>query len=177
MHGRSAAIAPAARRFADRRGAAAVEFAIVLPLLMVLLLGIFEFGRLWSVNQVVTDAAREGARRAVVKDGLTGAAKRTAVAAALNQRLASAGLQWSGTPLGDPMLACPENGAWTPPDPTASTISVAGCGWGGSANTTARVVIRTPFPFQFLGPVMRMSRSGSGPGPLLLRSDFSMRNE
>jgi Flp pilus assembly protein TadG len=170
-------IASAAHRVTDRRGAAAVEFAMVFPFLLVLLLGIFEFGRLWSVNQVVTDAAREGARRAVVKDGLNGPAKRTAVNTAIDQRLSSAGLQWSGTPLGDPMTACPVDGTWSPPNPPGNAISVAGCGWGGTVGTPARVVIRTPFPFQFLRPVMRLSGGGSGPGPLLLRSDFSMRNE
>jgi len=49
-------------RMRDQRGAAAVEFAIVLPLLMLLLLGILEFG--WMFNQQIslTNAAREAAR-------------------------------------------------------------------------------------------------------------------
>jgi Flp pilus assembly protein TadG len=41
-----------------------VEFALVLPLLMLLLLGMFEFGRVIMVQQVLTNAAREGAREA-----------------------------------------------------------------------------------------------------------------
>lgn len=52
----------------DRRGAAAVEFALVLPVLMLILLGIIEFGRAWNVKQTLTDAAREGARVAVVAE-------------------------------------------------------------------------------------------------------------
>jgi Flp pilus assembly protein TadG len=52
----------------DDRGAAAVEFALVLPLLLLILFGIIEFGRAWSVKQTLTDAAREGARIAVVSE-------------------------------------------------------------------------------------------------------------
>lgn len=44
------------------RGAAAVEFALVLPILLVLVLGIVEFGRIFNVQVSVTNAAREGAR-------------------------------------------------------------------------------------------------------------------
>src|SRR5690554_1734647 len=47
-------------------GQALVEFALVLPLLLVLVIAVFEFGRAWSAYQVITDAAREGARNAVV---------------------------------------------------------------------------------------------------------------
>lgn len=49
-------------------GQAVVEFALVAPVLILLLVGIFEFGRAWSAHQSVTDAAREGARAAVVAD-------------------------------------------------------------------------------------------------------------
>ena len=69
-----------------RRGASVVEFAIVAPLLFLFILGIFEFGRMVMVEQFLTNAAREGARRgileqttasevqAVVTDYLTGGA-------------------------------------------------------------------------------------------------------
>jgi Flp pilus assembly protein TadG len=50
----------------DARGQSVIEFAIVLPLLLALVFGITEFGRaLWTVN-VMTSAAREGVRVAVV---------------------------------------------------------------------------------------------------------------
>src|SRR5687767_1529350 len=45
-----------------QRGAAAVEFALVLPLLMALVLGAIDFGYYFFVDQIVTNAAREGAR-------------------------------------------------------------------------------------------------------------------
>lgn len=47
-----------------RRGAAAVEAAIVLPFLITLMLGVWEAGRLVQVSSVLTNAAREGARTA-----------------------------------------------------------------------------------------------------------------
>jgi Flp pilus assembly protein TadG len=53
-----------ASRHKPRRGAAIVEFALVVPLLSLLLLGLFEFGRVIMVQQVLTNAAREAAREA-----------------------------------------------------------------------------------------------------------------
>ena len=51
---------------ARRRGAALVEAAIVLPLFLMVILGIVEFGRAMMVGQLVTNGAREGARRAIL---------------------------------------------------------------------------------------------------------------
>jgi Flp pilus assembly protein TadG len=44
---------------------------MVLPLLLVMLIGIFEFGRAWNIYQTITDAAREGARRRSCRTGRT----------------------------------------------------------------------------------------------------------
>ena len=55
-------------RVRNGAGQAAVEMAFILPVLMLLLLGIMEFGQAWNAKQIVTDAAREGARQAVVWD-------------------------------------------------------------------------------------------------------------
>ncbi|RMG01764.1 MAG: pilus assembly protein [Planctomycetota bacterium] len=54
----------------QRRGAAVVEFAIVAPVFFLLLLGMIEFGRMIMVQQIITNASREGARVAVL-DGTT----------------------------------------------------------------------------------------------------------
>ena len=50
----------------NRRGAAAVEFAIVAPVFFLLIFGMIEFGRMVMVQQVITNASREGARIAVL---------------------------------------------------------------------------------------------------------------
>jgi Flp pilus assembly protein TadG len=50
----------------EERGAAAVEFAIVLPLLCMLLFGIIEFGFLLYDQAMITNASREGARAGIV---------------------------------------------------------------------------------------------------------------
>lgn len=50
------------------RGAAAVEFALVAMLLVTLLMGILEFGRLWAVQGNLAQAARDAARTAAITD-------------------------------------------------------------------------------------------------------------
>jgi Flp pilus assembly protein TadG len=53
-----------------RCGASVVEFAIVAPIFFLVVLGIIEFGRMAMVQQVITNAAREGARVGIL-DGAT----------------------------------------------------------------------------------------------------------
>jgi Flp pilus assembly protein TadG len=54
-------------RSRDDRGAAMVEFAIVLPLLLVLVMGIIEFGRAYNTQVAIQSAAREGARELALR--------------------------------------------------------------------------------------------------------------
>jgi Flp pilus assembly protein TadG len=65
-------------RSSNRRGAAVVEFAIVSPLLFLLVFGMIEYGRMVMVQQVITNASREGARLAVL-DGATSTSVKTQV--------------------------------------------------------------------------------------------------
>ena len=51
----------------QRRGAAAVEFAVVAPVFVLLVFGMIEFGRMVMVQQMLTNAAREGARLGVIE--------------------------------------------------------------------------------------------------------------
>jgi Flp pilus assembly protein TadG len=55
-----------ARRWRCDGGQALVEFALVVPVLLLLILGLVEFARAWNTQQVLTDAAREALRSAVV---------------------------------------------------------------------------------------------------------------
>ena len=54
----------------ERRGATVVEFAIIAPVFFLLVFGMIEFGRMVMVQQVITNASREGARVGVL-DGAT----------------------------------------------------------------------------------------------------------
>ncbi len=125
---------PVRTRIAARRsGQALVEFALVVPLLLILLLGVVEFGRAWNAYQVVTDAAREGARIAAVSDatGLTV----DSVTNTVRNAIARAGLQDS------------------------ATISVAGFRAGRGTPTT--VDVSYPYRFTFLGPLLKWTTSAS----------------
>jgi len=62
----------------DRRGTAVVEFAVVAPLFITLVFGMIEYGRMVMVQQLLTNASREGARMGVL-DGATTAAVQSSV--------------------------------------------------------------------------------------------------
>jgi Flp pilus assembly protein TadG len=78
-----------------RRGQAAVEFALVLPVLLLLIVGVLEFARAWNLHQTLTDAVREGARRALLAHdtdaGVTAREEADSVYAPIWRYLAQAG--------------------------------------------------------------------------------------
>jgi len=78
------------RSRAEARGAAAVEFALILPLLLVLVFGIVNYGDMLSVRQSVSQAAAEVARAAAVNAGAD-PAKVAAAEAAVADALAAQG--------------------------------------------------------------------------------------
>ena len=69
----------AASSSADERGAAMVEFALVLPVLLMLVFGLYNFGRGYHAKIELTGAVREGARAAAL--GQTGQVQATVIAA------------------------------------------------------------------------------------------------
>lgn len=56
------------------RGQGLVEFALVVPILLLLVLGLVELGRAWMTRNVMTGAAREAVRIYVVPEGSQAAA-------------------------------------------------------------------------------------------------------
>jgi len=56
------------RRLRGERGATAVEFAFIVPLLLVLVLGIVEFGHAFQVQGTLSAAAREGVRAMALRN-------------------------------------------------------------------------------------------------------------
>jgi Flp pilus assembly protein TadG len=55
-------------KFLSKKGAAAIEFAVVLPVLILLGIGIAEFGALVYNKHVLANASREGARAGIVQE-------------------------------------------------------------------------------------------------------------
>lgn len=78
----------------DKQGAQLVEFAILLPILLLLVIGIFEFGRSYFTWIIITNSAREGARAAAVG----------ADATTVTNRVISA---VGGLPVAGPPTSCP----------------------------------------------------------------------
>jgi Flp pilus assembly protein TadG len=70
-----------------RSGQALVEFVLIAPILLLLVLGLVDFARAWSAHHAIADAAREGARLLVVRDVSFTEAETT-----IRQRLADARL-------------------------------------------------------------------------------------
>lgn len=90
---------PPGTRLRSERGAAAVEFAIVAPMLVFLLLGIVEFSKVMMVQSSLSAAARDGAR-AVTLGGTVGAAQAVAQTAATSVALATSQITVSGDCVG-----------------------------------------------------------------------------
>lgn len=88
------------RDYKHARGAAAVEFALVLPVLMLLCLGAIEWGFHFFQREIVVNAAREGARAGSIAD--TNPAS-VAVTRAL-EYLTVAGISGCNVPPPDPVI-------------------------------------------------------------------------
>jgi Flp pilus assembly protein TadG len=125
------------RRSRNERGAAAVELAMVLPILIVLIFGIVEFGRAYNAKLQLSAAVREGARDLAlgktatqVKSTVTGAAPGLDAV-----KLAAAG---------------------------AVTTSASPCLPGTSATVTVRYPFTYSLPLLFVGPrTITLSATGA----------------
>ncbi|HEU4800021.1 MAG TPA: TadE/TadG family type IV pilus assembly protein [Gemmatimonadales bacterium] len=132
----------------SENGQALVEFALLTPFLLVFLVGILEFGRAWNAHIVVTQAAREGARKAAIYDEagvITADSVRHAVMQAIR-----------GTNL---------NG-----DSTQITLE----NWDGPSGDSLVVTVAQPYAFLFFGELKKWT---TGESRILLKSRFVMRNE
>ncbi len=56
------------KKLRDERGVTAVEFGLIVPILLILVLGIIEFGHAFQVQGTLSSAAREGARRMALQN-------------------------------------------------------------------------------------------------------------
>jgi Flp pilus assembly protein TadG len=76
-----------------RRGAAILEFAVVVPVLILLVFGMLEFGRVMMVEQVLTNAAREGCRKATLPGSSS-----SDVTTVVNNYLSNSGITGANNP-------------------------------------------------------------------------------
>jgi Flp pilus assembly protein TadG len=95
------------KRLRDEHGASAVEFAFIVPLLLILVLGIAEFGHAFQVQGTLSAAAREGVRVMALQND-PGAARATVQAAAGSLNPAITDAQIVITP-----SSCPQTGTGT----------------------------------------------------------------
>ena len=135
----------------EESGQALAEFALIMPILFLLIAGIIGFGRAWNLQQVVVDASREGARTAVVQNPAT-ADSATGVAAVkhvIRVRLHSAAV-----------------------DTTTATITLAGK-WR-STGDSMQVAVHVPYALPLLSVLMNWA---TGTPNFDLHSTTTMRNE
>ena len=142
------------RTWRNERGAAIIETAMTLPLLLLVSVGIIEFGRLYQTYQVMTNAAREGARIAVLPSLPSGG-----VDTRVRQYLQSGGLNSDSTV-----------------GVTVTPMNVS-LGSGGTASGS-KVTVTYPFTFMVLQPIAQLVVSGATAGaPITLETAATMRNE
>jgi Flp pilus assembly protein TadG len=83
------------------RGQSLVEFALVLPLFLLLLIGITEFGRAWMTRNILTGASREAARIAAIQGNTASALSRaTTILSSAGISGASVNIVDDGAPYG-----------------------------------------------------------------------------
>ena len=144
----------------QEKGAALVETAFALPIMLLVCVGILEFGRAYQTWQVVTNAAREGARVAILPDYAD-----ASVSARVKTYLKNGGLP-----------AAVVDSAATKVLITATTIPVNATGTVTAA--ASRIVVEYPFQFMVLQPVAQLVVNGSLAGqPFTMRMTTIMRNE
>jgi Flp pilus assembly protein TadG len=136
-------------------GQALIETAIALPLMLLVAVSIFEFGRAYQTAQVLTNAAREGARVAVLPNATT-----ADVSARVNQYLKDGKLGNYGT----------------------VTVTVAqnkNIAMGALSAAASQVTVSYPFSFMVLNPVAKLVYKGSttGGSGIILSGTAEMRNE
>ena len=139
------------KRIRNQRGAALLETAITIPLVLLITVSVFEFGRAYQTWQVLTNAAREGARVAILSESTDAKVSET-----VRNYMQSGQLPGAATAM----------------------ISVERVVPFGS-NTASRITVTYPFNFTVLNPVMRLVNSSStaGKGTTNMVSSALMRNE
>ncbi len=85
------------------RGQTMVEFALVFPVFLLLLFGVLDFGRVVYAYNTISNAAREGARAAVILDNTPDQVKTTVVQKAVSLSLTTANVNVTSRAVGQPV--------------------------------------------------------------------------
>ncbi|WP_322921109.1 TadE/TadG family type IV pilus assembly protein [Nocardioides renjunii] len=138
------------RKRTNERGAAAVEFALVVPLLFVLVFGMIDFG--WAINRyaVINNAAREGVRLASL------GTDSSEVAASVLDSLSDSGL----------------DGAEIDVEVNCLTPTGGACGSWGDAASGGTALVEVTYVVEWLTPVGATISDG-----LVIRKTSRMRIE
>jgi Flp pilus assembly protein TadG len=138
----------------DTSGTALLEMALTLPLMLLVAAGIFEFGRAYQTWQIITNAAREGARIAVLP-GTT------------------------DTMVSDRVKTYMSDGQLS--DYAAATVAIqrdATIAMGAGTATASKITVSYPFTFVMLQPISKLINPSSTLGaPLTMTVSALMRNE
>lgn len=141
------------------RGAALIESAITIPIILLVSVSIFEFGRAYQTWQVLTNAAREGARVAIIL-GRTDADVRSAV----TKYMEVGGLPLESFAAENDIRVERSVGPLTESEP--------------ASNNYSRITVSYPFKFIVLDPVMKLVTPSSPQGnDLTMGAVAIMRNE
>ena len=157
-----ARVRPLGRAGRGESGQALAEMALVIPALLLLVFGIIEFGSAWRAYQVVTNAAREGARRAVMPNAGLVDPTEPAVLQIVEDVMTSGGLDFQEDYV---TFAC--DGA-------------EGSLCEGSRGAAEEVRIDYPYDFVFIGPLADLACvgcDGGGFGTVTLSASSVMRSE
>jgi Flp pilus assembly protein TadG len=152
------------RLAAESRGAEIAEAAAVLPLMFMILLGIFWFGQAFSIYGAITRAAQEGARAGAVPNCTTCTASTPAqdvtnAVNAVTTALVASKLDPTLTRVPVPAVVLPSCGAsWTS---ASTTIYVQAPVWlktSGSAAGVCGLSVSFQYPFQFWLPFTSLNK-------------------
>jgi Flp pilus assembly protein TadG len=127
-------------RLKSQRGAELIEFALIFPLLLLVLLGMIDFGFLFQRYEVLTNATREGARLATLP-GYTADDVKSRVC----QFLTNGGVPTTGCPGTTP----------TNPAVTVTDVNVA-LGAGVTPVSAKQVQLAYNHTFMFVGPIISL---------------------
>ena len=155
----------------SERGQAVIELALTLPLLLLIILGVFDFGLMFQKYEVVTNAAREGARVGVLPDYTPALARLRGLdymaVGGLNGAIHGSVADCTGTLVAGERCVSAVIGT--------TTIDPG----GGAPVKTVKIITVTAtldYQYQFVGPLMNMFGGSLGTTRLSAASMMRLEN-